>query len=458
MAERDPYSALGVPQGAAATEIKTAYRRRARVLHPDVNESDPNAAEKFKELVAAYELLSDPLRRSAYDRHRDRFGEGTWDFASPRSTVARRESRAWSGHPQVWTVAQVVPLRERTGLSRGRRAHAPSLERSVVSPDLRRLATHRGDVVQLLDVESGRSVARLKFGGEGIAWLSFSPDGRWLITEGLRGTVLWDAMSGREVDRLNVEGAGNVSFSSDGSRLATAVHTLADVSDPAFGRPVAQFGHEAPLDSIALSGDGRRLATAALSTARVWDIQREEELARMPHEKPVVRMQLSPDGQWLATSTTVPRSGWTPSVLHLWDVESGDEIARLQHGCWVDRVVFSPDGGRLVTDSNGTVQLWDLQGGGRPACIGPVFSSSELAFSPDGRWLATAFRRNAYVWDAATGRQLACLDHTAEVVGVAVGRDGKRIGTASHGGSAQGADSLTARVWVQTDRLSPAAA
>ncbi|HXG40018.1 MAG TPA: DnaJ domain-containing protein, partial [Candidatus Limnocylindrales bacterium] len=50
-------------------EIKRAFRRRARELHPDVNKDDPQAEEKFKQLAEAYEVLSDPERRAIYDRY-----------------------------------------------------------------------------------------------------------------------------------------------------------------------------------------------------------------------------------------------------------------------------------------------------------------------------------------------------------------------------------------------------
>jgi molecular chaperone DnaJ len=66
---RDPYELLGVPRDAGESEIKKAFRRLARELHPDVNSHDPEAEEKFKEAAEAYEILSDAERRSVYDRY-----------------------------------------------------------------------------------------------------------------------------------------------------------------------------------------------------------------------------------------------------------------------------------------------------------------------------------------------------------------------------------------------------
>ena len=64
---RDPYEILGVDRGADEAEIKKAFRRLARELHPDVNTADPAAEEKFKEAAEAYEILSDADRRRTYD-------------------------------------------------------------------------------------------------------------------------------------------------------------------------------------------------------------------------------------------------------------------------------------------------------------------------------------------------------------------------------------------------------
>jgi molecular chaperone DnaJ len=73
---KDYYAALGVSKDATPADIKKAYRKLARQFHPDANNGDPKAEEKFKEVSEAYGVLSDAAKRKEYDEARSLFGAG----------------------------------------------------------------------------------------------------------------------------------------------------------------------------------------------------------------------------------------------------------------------------------------------------------------------------------------------------------------------------------------------
>ena len=95
MSKRDYYEVLGLTRSASAEDVKSAYRRLAKELHPDTNHGDKTAETRFKECSEAYDVLKDPQKRAAYDRFGHRAFDGSGggfrgfgqDFASAFTDV-----------------------------------------------------------------------------------------------------------------------------------------------------------------------------------------------------------------------------------------------------------------------------------------------------------------------------------------------------------------------------------
>jgi DnaJ-class molecular chaperone len=107
MAKKDFYDTLGVSKTASADEIKSAYRKLARKLHPDATKNDPKSTEKFKAVQEAYEVLSDATKRSNYDQFGDpggipggfggAAGAGAAGGADPFEAFRRAQQRGAGG-------------------------------------------------------------------------------------------------------------------------------------------------------------------------------------------------------------------------------------------------------------------------------------------------------------------------------------------------------------------------
>ncbi len=171
--DRDLYHVLGVSRSASESEIKSAYRKLARELHPDVNKA-PDAQRRFEEVVEAYEILSDPEKRGRYDR----FGTADPAAAGFGGGGGRSGTYTWSnvgGAPgggmsaeDVGSIFEEVfgvgggggfggPRGARPGRA-GARSHAP--------PRRGRDVEHEIHVSFLTAIQGGREALRVRRGGE----------------------------------------------------------------------------------------------------------------------------------------------------------------------------------------------------------------------------------------------------------------------------------------------------
>ena len=150
---RDPYDVLGVSKSAGAAEIKSAFRKHAKKLHPDANKHDPKAATRFAELNAAYEILGEEDKRKAFDRGeidaegKPRF-QGFEGFGAGAGRAAASAARAISRPSPGGRTASSAerPRRRRRRRLRGhpaRRHSAAGAARRALGPRRRRVRAGR---------------------------------------------------------------------------------------------------------------------------------------------------------------------------------------------------------------------------------------------------------------------------------------------------------------------------
>jgi len=102
---KDPYTVLGVARTASAEELKKAYRRLAKKLHPDLNPGNKSTEQQFKEVTGAYDLLSDPEKRARFDR-----GEldASGNERAPRGYSYRSSGGQTHGAPEGFSVDDIL--------------------------------------------------------------------------------------------------------------------------------------------------------------------------------------------------------------------------------------------------------------------------------------------------------------------------------------------------------------
>jgi WD40 repeat protein len=268
---------------------------------------------------------------------------------------------------------------------------------------------------------------------------AFSPDGRFIATansykEQRRDFVetggavgLWDTLTGREEQRLNIKnfGADVLAYSSDGRFLVSGQGFSATLWDVAEGREVRRFDAPNPTDSIfssltaaALSRDNKLLLLGFGSVTEqgkggnyvgLWDTATGQMLRRVALDAAVNSVAIAPDGTiWLVGGGGyVFRDGALveqAQAVALLDAQTGQEIRRIAG----NRGVFAPDGKQILTNGkDGTALLFDAATG-RQLREYPSKSQADvetLAFARDGQRFITGDEKGAArVWDTANGQ------------------------------------------------------
>jgi len=319
------------------------------------------------------------------------------------------------------------------------------------SPDGRRIVSASSDnMVKIWDAGTGEELLTLRGHKYDFGSVSFSPDGRRIASASWRDTVkIWDAATGEELLTLQRGSASRIRvratlcdstlcFSADGCRIAAASFSdkVAKIWDAATGKELLTLkGHfRYGAGSVSFSADGRRIASANYRTVKIWNATTGEEMLELKgHVDFVNTVSFAPYGDQIASASS-------DNTVKTWDAGTGEELLALRgHTDAVLTVSFSSDGHRIVSaGSDRMVKVWDAAMGEEMLTLkGHTDAVGSVSFSPDGRRIASASRDNTVkIWDALKSREMLTLKgHTTEVRSVSFSPDGRRIVSAGLGAS-----------------------
>lgn len=303
---------------------------------------------------------------------------------------------------------------------------------------------------------------------EQILSLTFSPDGKKLVTagagQGKPGQLtIWDVDTGKNLATLRrIPSTRAVAFAHDGKTIATGELSGAiQLRDAQTGD--ARFlwnAHEAGVNSLVFSPDSSLLVSAGLDgTAKLWDLK-----ATPPKELQAFRGH---DGFILSTAffghgKAIVTAG-QDKTARIWDSKTGKEIFKLEgHLSPIEAVAISRDDKTLATASwDQTIKLWDAQTGMlKGALEGSQASLLAVAFSPtDDKLLASAaLDGSVLIWDVEAKTPLRKMDrHHGPVWSIAFAPDGKALASGSSDRTANLWDPLTTKKLNTFDTGSPPA-
>ena len=298
------------------------------------------------------------------------------------------------------------------------------------SPDGSLVASGADDIV-LWDAETKRKVARFEY--PSIVWsVTFSPDGRWLVSAHGDGAVLvWDVSERVRLASFNEHSGGvrAVAFSPDGKRIASGSEDRSvAVWNIETGRRAAVLSeHQTRVMGVSFLNNGRGLASVDQNgVLKLWDIAERRVLATM--QRPIdpqsaYCLAVPPDERYLATTASVfDRSGRI--VRHLIGQSDGQMYG----------MDFTADGRLLVTVStSGDVMTWSTPAFRKLATArAPKTRQIAVSVSADGKFAATGEDQGAVrLWRLEPLEQIAVLGrHAARVKAVAFSPDGRTVASA----------------------------
>lgn len=309
--------------------------------------------------------------------------------------------------------------------------------------------------IQIRDTKSWKLIRRLKLSAY-VNAIAFSSDNKF-IAIGTVDTVnlnqtgeeritaqVWEVTSGKLISSLNRGNSVNaLSFSPDGKLVVTAsADGTAQVWETESGEPVGQLlKHKGAILDVAFSPDGKYVATASLDkTAAIWKVGSDCPLKTLQHEQAVTAVSLSHKSKWIVTAST-------DKVVKVWDIKSGKPIAYIPHKDFVSAVAFNPNpkNEKLVATASldNKARLWKIEDNALVTRLMHKGSVIAATFNPQGDRIVTASLNQAEmervldVWQATTDQQpefkraATAISAKRNSEGIAISPDGQFSAIAS---------------------------
>ena len=315
--------------------------------------------------------------------------------------------------------------------------------------------------LKIWDLRSGRLIRTIK-GFPTHMDVSFTRDGRSLVTACRRGVELWDVATGNLITVLGKDpkpyqiavsptgavaaypsdagiglidlqarrmiamlpptpssgrkgNAQSLAFSNDGQRLAAGfIDGRIGLWEVATQRLVGELrGYTAPVQSVAIAGTGRWIATGTDEggAIRVWDTESGRLVRSLPHGNRVTfALRFNPEGRWLAVSGGNYNEELLERPIDVWDVATGLRIASFsQRGKHVENLAWSLDSRCLGSSADGVVKVFDLRTKREIATL--PSAARILEFGSDCQWIATSSLANDLTYrELPSGRILQRRD------------------------------------------------
>ncbi|QDL10663.1 hypothetical protein DP113_24565 [Brasilonema octagenarum UFV-E1] len=340
--------------------------------------------------------------------------------------------KATWGIAETQLLAQVVPtlrqavygIRERNRLEK----HSNTVRAVSFSPDGKTIVSTSWDnTVRLWNLQ-GQLLETLNGHSSAVIGVSFSPDGKTIASASSDKTVrLWN-LQGQLLKTFNGHSAEviGVSFSPDGKTIASASWDNTVRLWNLQGQLLKTFnGHSDGVIGVSFSSDGKTIASASSDkTVRLWNLQGQLLKTLSGHSDRVYGVSFSPDGKTIASASS-------DKTIRLWNLQ-GQLLKTLNgHSDGVIGVSFSPNGKTIASaSSDKTVRLWNLQGQ-LPTLNGHSDALRGVSFSPNDKRIASVSLGKTVSLSDLQGQLPTLNGHSDAVWGVSFSPDGKTIASAS---------------------------